>query len=354
MVSLPSIITDPVYRADQPQHALDRFFARFINDERDLPFIYLSLRLTFTVVLSGVLLFTPLLEGWYWWALAIFHVVHGAYWIGPFMLMLHNTSHNKFFKQEYSLLNYYIPIVVGLFFGQTPETYYSHHIGMHHAENNLEHDKSSTMAYQRDSLRGFLTYYFRFMVVGIKELAEYFVFRKKFNFLKMALRGETAFFVMVAVLGWFNWPATLLVFVFPLIGVRFGMMAGNWGQHAFIDARDPGNSYVNSITCINSVYNQRCFNDGYHIGHHVRPRLHWTEMPNDFRNSVEKYVEQGSIVFEKVDFFAVWFLLMTKQYRVLARHYVNIGNRFSSEEEVIAFLKERTRKLSFDGVAMAH
>ncbi|WP_090601813.1 hypothetical protein [Parapedobacter koreensis] len=42
------------------------------------------------------------------------------------------------------------------FFGHMADTYYAHHVGMHHAENNLKDDKSSTMSYQRDSLKSFL------------------------------------------------------------------------------------------------------------------------------------------------------------------------------------------------------
>ena len=352
MIALPQVITDPVFKPGKPYHALDRFFLSLINDERDLPFVYLSIRLMFTIVLSGILLFTPIFQGWVWVLFLSFHMVYGGYWIGSFMLMQHNISHNKLFKQQYGILNNYIPTVLGLFFGQSPETYFSHHIGMHHAENNLEYDKSSTMHYQRDSFLDFLKYYFRFMFFGLKELAEYFIFRKKFNFLKKVLRGETLFILMVIGLCFVNWPATFAVFVFPLVVVRFGMMAGNWGQHAFIDGNDPGNSYLNTITCINSPYNQRYFNDGYHIGHHLNPRQHWTDMPTDFIKNIEKYSENKAIVFEEVDCFAVWFLLVTQQYKVLAKHYVNIGNRFSSDEEVIAFLKSRTQKLSFNAQVM--
>ncbi len=39
---------------------------------------------------------------------------------------------------------------------------------------------------------------------------------------------------------------------------------------------------------------------------------------------------------------------MTKRYDKLARHYVNIGNRFANDEEVIAFLKERTKRIPAD------
>ena len=108
------------------------------------------------------------------------------------------------------------------------------------------------------------------------------------------------------------------------------MMAGNWGQHAFIDANDPANNYRNSITLINTIYNRRCFNDGYHIGHHLRPHMHWTEMPNDFLRNKDKYAENKAIVFEGMDFQMVWFWLMLKRYDVLADRFVNINNAYQS------------------------
>ena len=75
-----------------------------------------------------------------------------------FTLMLHNTSHNVLYKKEYGFMNYYIPWFIGLFFGQSPKTYFGHHIGMHHSENNLPIDDSSTMKYQRDSFLDFMKY----------------------------------------------------------------------------------------------------------------------------------------------------------------------------------------------------
>ncbi len=80
-------------------------------------------------------------------------------------------------------------------------------------------------------------------------------------------------------LSFVNFPATLVVFILPFVISRIIMMVGNWAQHAFIDAGDPSNHYKNSITCINTKYNHKCWNDGYHISHHVKPNMHWTEHP---------------------------------------------------------------------------
>jgi len=119
-------------------------------------------------------------------------------------------------------------------------------------------------------------------------------------------------------------------------------MAGNWGQHAFIGREDPSNRYLNSITCVNSLYNRTCFNDGYHIGHHLKPTMHWTDLPLEFQKNIDKYRENKAIIFEKVDFFIVWFFLMTKQYGALANHFVDIRGEYNSKEEIVAFLKTRT------------
>ncbi len=155
-------------------------------------------------------------------------------------------------------------------------------------------------------------------------------------------------FMVVSILLLFvNWKATLAVFILPFLLIRFLMMAGNWAQHAFIDLSDPSNCYKNSITCINSYYNKTCFNDGYHIGHHLKPNLHWTEMPVDFQNNIEKYVANGAVVFEGTDFFMIWFMLMTKQFKNLASHYVDLNKQFQSQEEIIVFLKSRLQKYSF-------
>jgi hypothetical protein len=84
------------------------------------------------------------------------------------------------------------------------------------------------------------------------------------------LAGELLFIATAVGLAYVNWRATLVVFFIPVVAVRFLMMAGNWGQHAFVAADAPESAFKNSITCLAARYNRRCFNDGYHIGHHVK------------------------------------------------------------------------------------
>ncbi len=337
-----NVITDPGQVA-RPVGSIDLFFLKFIKDKRDLPFVHLCLKVACLVLPLGILLFF-VDETFAFWATAAVFVGLQLYLLGPFTLMLHNTSHNLFFKREYKWGNRLIPWVFCPFMGQSPDTYLSHHIGMHHAENNLEHDTSSTMAYQRDRFVDFLKYYFRFLFIGMGELVAYMLFRKKKKYLKLAVIGEATFLGLCVVLAYFDLRATLVVFLVPLVLVRFLMMSGNWAQHAFIAPEAPGNSYLNSITCINSAYNRRCFNDGYHIGHHLKPHLHWTEMPHDFKANADRYAEQRSIVFEGLDYHQIWLFLMLKRYDRLADQVVNINGMFRSKEEIVEVLKNRLRR----------
>lgn len=340
MIDLP-VITDPVYR-EPKENSFNKFAYILLNDKRDLPFIYLTLKITFTMIPLGLLLFVPGVPAAIWWAAAVaYFVLNNFIFKGPFGLMLHCTSHRKFFKAKFEALNHYLPWVVGPFFGQTPETYYSHHVWMHHLENNLEEDKSSTMKYQRDSFGNFLLYFFDFLFLGMIKLVSYFKKKHRENLIVNCLTGELLFIAMCVGLSFVSFPATLVVFILPFIISRFIMMLGNWTQHAFVDPDDPGNSYKNSITCINVKYNHKCWNDGYHASHHVRMGMHWTQHPENFTNNLQEYAANKAIVFTGLDFLGIFWHLMRKNYALLAQKAVNINRSFTSDEEFISLMKRR-------------
>ncbi|HEY4966411.1 MAG TPA: fatty acid desaturase, partial [Puia sp.] len=190
----------------------------------------------------------------------------------------------------------------------------------------------------------FLIYLGSFYITGVINLFIYFKNKERRKYALRILIGESFFILLSILLCFYNLKAALTVFVLPLLFIRFAMMAGNWAQHAFIDAQKPGDIYSNSITCINTIYNKKCFNDGYHIGHHLRPYLHWTEMPANFKENINIYKENKAIVFTGLDYFQIWFLLMTKNYRKLALNFVKLDDG-QNAEDIISFLKTRTQKL---------
>jgi fatty acid desaturase len=327
-------LTDPVYVPKSKYTLYDRFWLRIMTDKRDLPFIYLLTKIHILVLPVAVLLFTSLLKERWWWAIAIpYFYVAQFYFKGRFGLMFHCICHRKIFKAPFQKpLHTYITWIICPLFGHAPEGYFSHHVGMHHIENNMPDDTSSTMAYQRDSTRGFLAYFFKFLFVGVINTIRYLFNRKRKNLYQR--------------LTIVNLKATLLVFIVPLLFARLVMMLGNWTQHSFIDASQPENLYTSSINCINTVYNKTCWNDGYHIIHHLRPGMHYTEMPEEFLKRKDEFAANKAIVFDGIHYLHIFTWLLTKRYDKLAENLVNInGNMFQSKEEAIALMKERTKKI---------
>jgi len=63
---------------------------------------------------------------------------------------------------------------------------------------------------------------------------------------------------------------------------------------------------------MNHTDNVYTFNDGYHVTHHIKSKLHWTEMAGHFLQNLEQYAENNVLVFKGVGFFDVGVLVMTK------------------------------------------
>lgn len=337
-----TVITDPVYVEPKEFSGYEKFWLKYINDKRDLPFIHLLTAIHILVIPVAILLYTPVLQSWYWWLVYIpYFYVSQMYFKGRFGLMLHCISHRKLFKKGYTGLYNYVIWFVCPFFGHTPETYFAHHMGMHHVENNMLDDASSTLPYQRDSLRGFLSYVGRFLILGFEDTFMYFFKRKRKKFYMRLTAGEISFYLFCVGMSFVNFKATLFIFIIPFVFARIVMMLGNWAQHAFVNLDDLED---NTINCINTKYNQMCWNDGYHAIHHVRPAMHYTDIPGEFLKTKDQLAEKKVLVFDGIHYLHIFLWLMTKRYDKLADNLVNINNMFNSKEEAIDLMKQRTRK----------
>jgi len=345
MRTLP-VITDPVY-VEKTLTPADVFFMRFIKDKRDLPFVYLIIRICVVLLPLAALIYTNVFTGILWWVLVIAYQVINFLFRAPWGLMIHSISHRPLFKKQHKYLHHILIWIVGPFLGHSPETYFAHHMGMHHAENNMPDDQSSTMPYKRDSFLQFVKYEFLFLMMGFKNLIAYLGNKKRKRLQVNAFAGEMLFVLFCVLMCFVNFGATMAVFVVTFIISRLIAMVGNWTQHAFVDQHDPANPYKNAITCINIKYNHKCWNDGYHTSHHERPALHWTDHPANFLATLDKYETNKALVFADADYVKIVVNLFLKRYHVLARYIVNINERtFANDDEIIALLKERTQKFS--------
>lgn len=348
MVSLPKVITDPVFnKATFKKRGGDDFLMQFIKDEADLPFIRLIALIQITVIPAAILLFTPLLQGWVWWAVAIPYFYWSQFKLkGSFGLLLHCFCHRKIFKPAYRWMYNYVLRFMSPFFGHLGESYQSHHMGMHHLEDNMPDDSSSTMGYQRDSVKHFLIYWLRFMFLGWKETFDY-LFRRKLKRFYVPLSWSEGLFIVVCILLCFlNFKAAMLVFVVPFLFARLVMMLGNWTQHAFVDPKEPDNQLASTFICINTDYNHKCWNDGYHALHHLRQGAHYTEYPVLFKQMLPQFSKNRTLIFNEIHYLHLFIWLMTKRYDKMAGCLVNLNGMFESEREAIDLLKSRTKQFN--------
>ena len=267
---------------------------------------------------------------------------HFSTYARSFILALHYSTHRPIFNRNWKFLNSFNSSFLCLFFGLPPWVYYSHHIAMHHCENNTTpFDVSSTMPYRRDSKWQHFTYMLRFAVAIWFELP-YVLWRR--NRYKLALRcitGEVLFFAALAYLLTQHPIPTFFVFGVPWAVISFAMMQGNWKQHIFVDPDDPDNNYKSTFTCINTPTNSRNFNDGYHIEHHENPGCFWYNLPEYFQKNLHNYVENDAFIFTGIGSMEVGRLVLNGDLDTLADHYVNVGQKKRTKEELIAEFKRR-------------
>lgn len=345
MQRLPEIITDPVYHQPVKYSRYQRFWLKHINDKRDLPFIKLLTIIHLTILPAAVVLFTPVLHGIWWWLAALVYFYFSQFYFkGSFGLMLHCLCHRKTFKTHPRAITKYIHWIVCPFFGHLGDGYFSHHLGMHHIEDNMAGDASSTMKYQRDSLRDFLKYWLHFMIMGPRDTFIYLVGKRRRKLYMQLSLNEVFFWLIAAALCFLNLKATLVLFIVPVLFARLVMMLGNWTQHAFVDPVDPENDLASTITCINTSYNHKCWNDGYHTIHHMRPGAHYTEYPKIFREIISEIASNRTLVFKNIHYLHIFFYLIRKRYDRLALNLVNINNAFESDADAMALMRRRTKK----------
>ena len=339
-------LTDPTYTEPVKYTRYERFWLKYMSDKRDMPFIHLLTAIHIFVIPVAIILYTPLLKGWYWWlAYVPYFYISQMYFKGRFGLMLHCISHRKPFKKGYTWLYDYIIWVVCPFFGHTPETYFVHHMAMHHVENNQEDDASSTLKYDRDNAWHFVRYVSRFLVLGFRDTFMYLFNRKRKKLYMRLSYGEISFYLFCVVMCFVNFHATLFIFIIPFVFARIVMMLGNWAQHSFIDRENTEDNFTSAINCINTKYNKMCWNDGYHTVHHLRPGMHYTDIPAEFLKMKDEFAQKKSLIFDGVHYLHIFVWLMGKRYDKLADNLVNINNTFSSKEEAIALMKERVQRI---------
>lgn len=323
--------------------AIEQLSQKVLRDSRDAPALRLIVSLTVTVVPIFVI---QLVLGKPRLLLVIaFYLSLYGFKFQRFVRMFsasHLEAHRRqgFFSQKYDkVFGRYLEFFLGYFYGNIPELGRTAHVCLHHRENSGFDDTRNTMGYDRTSRLDFLWYLSDniWTVLGVAPFAYFRAHGEEKNQRRM-LRGMLSYYAYFTAIFVYDWRIGMLFALVPILCMNFINTITAWVQHGFCDPERPEDYFANTVTVVDKV---NFMNEGYHLCHHHRSSLHWTEMPAHFDRLRGRMKEAGSLVFQDLDFMGLFLeLTLLRRMDVLAERLVPWEPM--SHEQRLALLANRT------------
>ncbi|HEV2884554.1 MAG TPA: fatty acid desaturase [Pyrinomonadaceae bacterium] len=261
------------------------------------PFIRYPIDIISVLVVAGTLTLQliALTLHWHW-----FLMIPIVMLMREVSLVQHNHAHLTIFTSRFA--NVLLGWACHLSIGVPLETYKIHHVMSHHRHNNRfdpsAKDWSSLFGFQgaqmpeRPVSKAYYVASFPFIAHGESLLWYLRAPKSKLTrqfVISMSIVGPLSVF-----LAWLNPIGFLTFFVIPWAVVVFGMGYNNYDHHVGCKMTS---EYDSSNNFLNFYYTVLSFNEGYHVAHHVNPRVHWSLLPA-YHGAIEKTgIQPASVPF---------------------------------------------------------
>jgi fatty acid desaturase len=322
---------------------IERLGKIVLQDQRDAPALRILVSLTLTVVpifATQLILGKPRLL----LVIAFYLALYGVKF-ERFVRMFsasHVEAHRRhgFFSEKYEkVFGRYFEFFLGYFYGNAPELGRTAHVCLHHRENSGPDDTRHNMGYDRTSRIDFLWYLSDniWTVLGLAPYA-YFKARGDEKNRRRMLWGMARYYAYFTAVFLYDWRIGIFFVLVPLLCMNFINAITAWVQHAFCDPDNPEDYFTNTVTVVDEV---NFLNEGYHLCHHHRASLHWTEMPDHFERLRDRMRTAGSLVFRDMDFLGLFLeLTLFRRMDVLAEKLVPWEPM--NHQQKMALLEKRT------------
>ena len=282
---------------------VDRAFGRWLVDRRDEPILAAAISLLATSLpLFALQLYLGELR--WWLVLAFYACVFGpklAGFVRTFSAW-HQEIHRRGgvlrgpspFERAFGFS--FLALLFSLPTGQIQSGVA--HVMQHHRENAGELDAFESSGYDHASLLDFYRYMTSHVFYQIFLITPFLYFRQRGrpDLAAIQLKGNLLYIGLFVLLALYSWQIALAYMLVPWLATAFILGLNNWIQHPFYGGRSDGENYLtNTVTLLETPVN--FLNEGYHLVHHHRAGLHWSENPQAFAAMREQMVAADSLVF---------------------------------------------------------